>query len=89
MPQKIQPSHRQYAKFHPQILLKSLRIEVEQEEDGRWLAEVPELPGVLAYGQSREEAVGHTQALALRVLADRLDHGEPVPELGGVFAVSP
>jgi predicted RNase H-like HicB family nuclease len=66
-----------------------MKIEVEQEEDGRWLAEVPELAGVLAYGQSREEAVGHAQALALRVLADRLDHGEPVPELGGVFAVLP
>lgn len=66
-----------------------MRIEVEQEEDGRWIAEVPELPGVLAYGNSREEAVGHAQALALRVLADRLDHGEPVPELGGVFSVSP
>ena len=66
-----------------------MRIEVEQEEDGRWIAEVPDLPGVLAYGQSREEAVGHAQALALRVLADRLDRGEPVPELGGVFAVSP
>ncbi|MGI8982276.1 MAG: type II toxin-antitoxin system HicB family antitoxin [Pirellulaceae bacterium] len=66
-----------------------MKIEVEQEEDGRWLAEVPELPGVLAYGHSREEAVSHAQALALRVLADRLDHGELVPELGGVFAVSP
>ena len=66
-----------------------MKIDVEQEEDGRWIAEVAELPGVLAYGHSREEAVGHAQALALRVLADRLDHGEPVPELGGVFAVSP
>ena len=66
-----------------------MKIEVEQEQDGRWIAEVPELPGVMAYGHSREEAVGHAQALALRVLADRLDHGEPVPELGGVFAVSP
>jgi predicted RNase H-like HicB family nuclease len=66
-----------------------LTIEVDQEEDGRWLAEVPELPGVLAYGQIRQEAVDRVQALALRVLADRLDHGEPVPEMGGVFAVTP
>ncbi|MBY0528266.1 MAG: type II toxin-antitoxin system HicB family antitoxin [Gemmataceae bacterium] len=64
-----------------------LTIEVEQETDGRWLAEVPELPGVLAYGQTRPEAISRVQALALRVIADRLDHGEPVPELGHVFAV--
>jgi len=57
-----------------------LTIEVEQEADGRWLAEVPELPGVLAYGPTRSEAIAHTQALALRVIADRLDHAEPVPD---------
>ena len=51
------------------------KIEVEQETDGRWIAEVPELPGVLTYGPSREEAVTRAQALALRVLADRLEHG--------------
>jgi predicted RNase H-like HicB family nuclease len=67
----------------------SLTVEVEQEDDGRWLAEVPELPGVLAYGQVREEAVGRAQALALRVLADRLEHSEPVPQVGSVFAVAP
>ncbi len=64
-------------------------IEVEQEEDGRWIAEVPELPGVLSYGQNRQEAVGRAQALALRVIADRLDHGELVPQLGSVFSVVP
>ena len=64
-------------------------VDVEQEDDGRWMAEVPDLPGVLAYGQSRSEAVQHVQALALRVLADRLDHGEIVPQVGSVFAVSP
>ncbi len=58
-----------------------LNIEVEQEEDGRWLAEIPELSGVLAYGQTRAEAIDHAKALALRVIADRLDHGEPVPGL--------
>ncbi len=65
----------------------SLKVEVEQEEDGRWIAEVPELSGVLAYGQEREEAVGRAQALALRVIADRLEHGEPVPDLAQVFSV--
>lgn len=58
-----------------------LTIELEQEDDGRWIAEVLDLPGVLAYGRSREEAVAHVQALALRVLADRLEHGESEPEL--------
>ena len=67
----------------------SLTIEVEQEDDGRWLAEVSELPGVLAYGQGRKEAVERVQALALRVLADKLEHGEPVPQVGDVFAVTP
>jgi predicted RNase H-like HicB family nuclease len=67
----------------------ALTVEVEQEDDGRWLAEIPELPGSLAYGGTRPEAVGRVQALALRVLADRLEHGEPAPEVGGVFAVAP
>jgi len=57
-----------------------LTIEVEQEDDGRWLAEVTQLAGVLTYGQTRQEAIDRAQALALRVVADRLDHGEPVPE---------
>ena len=51
-------------------------IECEQEEDGRWLAEVLEMPGVLAYGKTREEAIAKVEALGLRVLADRLEHGE-------------
>ena len=56
-------------------------VEYEQEEDGRWLAEVLELSGVLAYGQTSEQAVAKAQALALRVLADRLEHGESADEL--------
>lgn len=56
------------------------RIELEQEEDGRWIGEVPDLRGVLVYGATREEALAAVQALALRVLADRLEHGEAVPE---------
>jgi predicted RNase H-like HicB family nuclease len=66
-----------------------LTIETEAEEDGRWLAEVPAIPGVLAYGATREEAIGRVQALSLRVLADRLDHGEPVPQMTSVLAVAP
>jgi predicted RNase H-like HicB family nuclease len=56
-----------------------LLIEVEREDDGRWLAEVPALPGVLAYGQTREEAIERVQALSLRVLADRQDDRSPSP----------
>jgi predicted RNase H-like HicB family nuclease len=51
-------------------------VEIEREEDGRWIAEVVDLPGVLAYGASSDEALANAQALALRVLADRLEHGE-------------
>jgi predicted RNase H-like HicB family nuclease len=54
-------------------------IECEREEDGRWLAEVPELPGVMAYGSTAEEAQAKAQVLALRVLAERLEHGEARP----------
>lgn len=56
------------------------QIEVEREEDGRWIADVPDLPGVMAYGPDRATAVARVQALALRVLAERLEHGEAVPE---------
>ena len=56
-------------------------IEIEREEDGRWIAEVPALSGVMCYGDTRDEAVAHIQALALRVIADQLDHGEAPPEL--------
>ena len=55
-------------------------VEYEQEDDGRWLAEVLEMPGVLAYGQSSDEAIARAQALALRVLADQLEHGEGARE---------
>ncbi len=65
-----------------------MNIEIEREEDGRWIAEVPDLPGVMAYGQSKKEAISKVKALALRVLADRLEHGEETPEFHGVFGVS-
>ena len=51
-------------------------IEAERENDGRWIAEVMELPGVLAYGDTRAEAIAKVKALALRVMADRIEHGE-------------
>ncbi len=60
-------------------------VENEQEEDGRWIAEVLGLPGVTAYGISRDEALAKAEALALRVIADRLEHGEDVPDLSGLF----
>jgi predicted RNase H-like HicB family nuclease len=56
-----------------------LRIEIGREQDGRWIGEVPELPGVLAYGATEAEARVKTTALALHVIADRIEHGEPVP----------
>ncbi len=65
-----------------------LLIEVEREDDGRWIAEVPELPGVMVYGQTREEAVFRVQALALRVIADRLENGEMAPAIDQIFSVS-
>jgi predicted RNase H-like HicB family nuclease len=58
-----------------------LKVEIEQEEDGRWIAEVPDLPGVMAYGANPDEARARAQALALRVVADRLEHGEAGPDL--------
>jgi len=63
------------------------RVEIERETDGRWIAEVPELSGVLAYGASREEAVTRAQALSLRVLAERLEHGEAIPQVEAVFTI--
>ena len=57
-----------------------MRIEIEQEEDGRWLTEIPELPGVMAYGGTQEEAGARVKALALRVLTDRLENGERIPQ---------
>ena len=63
-----------------------LKIENEQEEDGRWIAEIPALPGVLAYGTTKADANAKAQVLALRVIADRLEHGEPLPrEIADVF----
>jgi len=59
-------------------------IQLARETDGRWIAEVPELPGTLVYGTTTDDAVAKVKALALRVVADRLDHGEAGPDLEGV-----
>ena len=65
------------------------QIETEQEEDGRWIAEVIGMPGVLAYGQSTEEAIAKVQVLGLRVIADQIEHGEaPAALLNITFAVA-
>ena len=63
-----------------------LTIQTERETDGRWLADIAELPGVMCHGVSWEEAVAKAEALALRVLADRVEHGEDVPELSIFFS---
>lgn len=65
-----------------------LAVETEQETDGRWIAEIPRIPGALAYGADRREAVSKVKALALRVLADRLEHGEMPQELDEIFSVA-
>jgi predicted RNase H-like HicB family nuclease len=67
--------------------MSEFTVEIERETDGRWICEVTDLPGVLAYGESREEAVTKAKALAFRVLADRLEHGEDIPQIEGVFAI--
>lgn len=61
-----------------------LQVELERESDGRWIAEVPDLPGVMVYGNDQNEALAKVKALALRVIADRLEHGEATPDLADV-----
>jgi predicted RNase H-like HicB family nuclease len=67
---------------------KKMHIEVEKEDDGRWIAEVADLPGAMAYGNTKQQAIARVQALALRVLADRLEHGEDIPEIAKHFLVT-
>ena len=66
----------------------NLKIEVERETDGRWIAEVLELPGCLAYGETQPQALAKAKALALRVLADRMEHGESVPAGDELFTLA-
>ena len=63
-------------------------VETEQESDGRWLAEIPQIPGAMSYGKTREEAVARVEALGLRVLAERIEQGESSPEIEQVFTVA-
>jgi predicted RNase H-like HicB family nuclease len=56
-----------------------LKVEFSREDDGRWIADIPALPGVTVYGRTRKQALASAEALALRVIADRLEHGEAVP----------
>jgi predicted RNase H-like HicB family nuclease len=62
-----------------------MTIETEREEDGRWIAEVPDLPGVLVYSATQATAIARAKAMALRVIADKLEHGEEVPDLKKLF----
>jgi len=64
------------------------QIEFDREDDGRWIAEITALPGALVYGQSKEEAVRNVEALALRILADRVESGAEVPEVAGAFRLA-
>ncbi len=68
--------------------MTTLTIEIDREEDGRWFAEVLDLPGVIAYGPSREEAIAKVKALAFRVMAERIEDGDPVLGLDSVFSVA-
>ena len=71
------------------LMAVNLRIETEEEDDGRWIAEVSDLPGVMVYADSRDEAVARVKALALRALADRLENGESIPQTADLFSVVP
>lgn len=66
----------------------ALQIEIEREDDGRWIAEIPSMPGVMAYGCTRQEALAKVEVLSLRTLADRLENGETTPQMDHVFAVT-
>ena len=66
----------------------NFEIEFEQEVDGRWIAEIPELPGVIVYGETPLQAEVKAKALALRVLADRMENDEPVPDFDSISFVS-
>jgi predicted RNase H-like HicB family nuclease len=65
----------------------ALNIEIDREVDGRWIAEIPDIPGVMVYGMSRQDAISKVMALALRVIAERIEYGEPVVDLGSIFPV--
>ena len=62
-----------------------MKVETEQETDGRWIAEVPAFSGAMAYGATKQEAIAKVEALVLRALADKIEHGEDAPEVSHVF----
>jgi predicted RNase H-like HicB family nuclease len=63
-------------------------VETEEEADGRWIAEIPQIPGAMSYGNTRDEAIARVEALGLRVLAERIEKGESSPEIQQVFTVA-
>jgi predicted RNase H-like HicB family nuclease len=66
-----------------------VEIEIEREDDGRWLADIPTLPGVMAYGATRAEAINEVKVLALRVIADEIENGERSPEVAdAIFTIA-
>ena len=67
------------------MAFKVFKVEVERETDKRWIAEVLDLPGVMVYGTTRKQAIAKAQALALRVIADRIEHGESIPSIARYF----
>jgi len=74
--------------FSSIFAVMTFAIEIEQEKDGRWIAEIPQIPGAMVYGQTREQAVSRVEALALRVLAERIEDGETSPVIEKVFSVA-
>jgi len=69
--------------------MSQFTIEFDRETDGRWIAEISALPGALSYGVTKDEASRKVEAIALRILADRIESGGDVPELAGAFILSP
>jgi predicted RNase H-like HicB family nuclease len=81
---KVKPRSRARSAVARGPTAKALKVEIAREDDGRFIAEIAVLPGVLAYGATRQEAIAHAKALALRVIAERIEHDEPLPSaLGG------
>ena len=76
----VAPRPLSHVRIAAEVMLMTFTVEYEREDDGRWLAEILELPGVLAYGATSDEAIAKAQALALRTLADKLEHAEGAPE---------
>ena len=85
---ELEDAKRSNIGHHKESSLVKFRIETELDEDGRWIADVIDLPGAMAYGASAEEAITHASALALRILADRIEHGEATAAELALFSVA-